>query len=176
MMAALRLLQDRGAGTVPPVDVVTDAAETLEKLAAVLEPYLVDEGSQLTGRLHEPGRGQSLVPVLEVDEWTADVVRGRFELGRFYLGRRAAHGGAVALLFDDILGRLANTDRSLCRTAYLHVNYRALTPIGEPLRLEARVDRIEGRKRFITGVVTHGNTVTADAESLFVEMRTDLTP
>jgi acyl-CoA thioesterase FadM len=67
--------------------------------------------------------------------------------------------------------RLANTGRSRSRTAYLHVNFRAISPIGHELRVTARVDRIEGRKRFLTGAIHHHGTLTADAEGLFVELR-----
>jgi hypothetical protein len=32
------------------------------------------------------------------------------------------------------------------------------------------VDRVEGRKRFLTGAIHHGDTLTADATGLFVEL------
>jgi predicted thioesterase len=51
------------------------------------------------------------------------------------------------------------------------VNFRAISPIGHELRVTARVDRIEGRKRFLTGAIHHHGTLTADAEGLFVELR-----
>jgi len=36
-------------------------------------------------------------------------------------------------------------------TAYLTTNYRAITPIGVELRVEASIDRVDGRKRWATG-------------------------
>ena len=77
----------------------------------------------------------------------------------------------LSLIFDEMLGRLANTGRTRSRTAYLHVNYRNITPIGPELRVEAPVDRVEGRKRFLTGAIYHDGTLTAAAEGLFVELR-----
>jgi len=75
-------------------------------------------------------------------------------------------------VFDDLLGRLANAGgRRTSRTAYLTVNYRSITPIGRELRLEGRVDRQEGRKRFLTGRLFDGDTLCADAEGLFIELR-----
>lgn len=173
MIEALRLVQERITTASPPHDMVAETADTLEKLAATLAPFEVDEGRQIAAhRIDLPGRGQALVPVMHLDEWDEEHVSAQVTLGRFYLGAGdAAHGGALGLVFDELLGRLANTGRSRSRTAYLHVNYRAITPIGPELRVSARVDRIEGRKRFLTGTIHHGDTLTADAEGLFVELR-----
>jgi acyl-coenzyme A thioesterase PaaI-like protein len=173
MIEALRLVQERITTASPPYDMVAETADTLEKLAATLAPFEVDEGRQIAAhRIDLPGRGQALVPVMHLDEWDDEHVSAQVTLGRFYLGAGgAAHGGALGLVFDELLGRLANTGRSRSRTAYLHVNYRAVTPIGPELRVSARVDRIEGRKRFLTGTIHHGDTLTADAEGLFVELR-----
>jgi hypothetical protein len=73
-------------------------------------------------------------------------VVGRVAFGRFYLGGNgAAHGGAIPLVFDEVMGRLANTGgRPPSRTASLHVNYRSITPIERELQLTARFDREEG--------------------------------
>ena len=57
------------------------------------------------------------------------------------------------------------------RTAYLTVNYRAITPIEVELRLEASVDRTEGRKTWATGRLYDGERLVADAEGLFVKLR-----
>jgi acyl-coenzyme A thioesterase PaaI-like protein len=173
MIEALRLVQDRVTAASPPHAVVTEVAGTLEKLAATLEPFAVGEADQITGHRSDlPGRGQAMAPTVHVDEWDARQVRGRVTLGRFYLGGGgAAHGGVLPLVFDEVLGRLANTGRSRSRTAYLHVNYRKITPIGPELRVQAEVQREEGRKRFLTGAIYHGDTLTADAEGLFVALR-----
>ena len=93
-------------------------------------------------------------------------------LGRFYLGSGgAAHGGVLGLIFDEAMGRLANTGRSRARTAYLRVNFQAITPIGPELRVTAQVDRVEGRKRFLSGAIYHDGELTADAQGLFIELR-----
>jgi acyl-coenzyme A thioesterase PaaI-like protein len=173
MIEALRLIQERITAASPPDAVVAETAGVLEKLAATLGPYEVDESRQIAGRRMDlPGRGQALVPVLDIDDWDEQHVRARVALGRFYLGAGgAAHGGVLSLIFDEMLGRLANTGRTRSRTAFLHVNYRNITPIGPELRVEAHVDRVEGRKRFLTGAIYHDGTLTADAEGLFVELR-----
>lgn len=174
MIDALRTLQDRLTAAAPPEDLVAEVTRTLTDLSARLEPHTVGERAQLTGHLvHLPGRGQTMAPVLHIDEHDHDHVRGRVTFGRFYLGGNGAvHGGAIPLLFDEIMGRLANTGgRPPSRTAYLHVDYRSITPVEAELRVEARFDREEGRKRFLTGTLHHGDILCAEAEGLFVALR-----
>jgi hypothetical protein len=153
-----------------------DAARLAEKLLGVtsaLQDRAVDENRAPIGtRLDLPGRGHPLLLPFVADEWTDSAVRGRVVFGRFHLGGNgAAHGGTLPLLFDEVLGRLnSGGGRTVGRTAYLHVNYRHITPIGRELDLDATLDRIEGRKRFISGRLRDGDTVVADAEGLFVEL------
>jgi acyl-coenzyme A thioesterase PaaI-like protein len=103
----------------------------------------------------------------------ASTLRGRVRFGRFHLGGNgAAHGGTIPLVFDEMMGRFANSGgRPVSRTAYLNVNYRNVTPIDTDLDIEARFEREDGRKRFLTGVLRDGDRVCADAEGLFVELR-----
>jgi hypothetical protein len=174
MIDALRLLQERITGTSPPRSLLAEMTDVFGDLAARLEPFAVPERRQITGRRTDlPGRGQALVPVFHADVSSDHEVRGRLTFSRYYLGGNgAAHGGTIPLMFDEVLGRLANAgDRPLSRTAYLHVNYRNITPIGVELRLEARFEREEGRKRHLSAAIYHGDVLTADAEGLFVALR-----
>lgn len=174
MIDALRVLQDRITAAAPPADLVADATKTLTELAARLEAYEVGEREQLTGHLVDvPGRGQTMSPVLHIDEHDGEHVVGHVTYGRFYLGGNGAvHGGAIPLLFDEILGRFANTGgRKPSRTAYLHVDFRSITPVGRRLWVTARFVREEGRKRFLHGTIHDGDTLCAEAEGLFVELR-----
>jgi len=57
------------------------------------------------------------------------------------------------------------------RTAYLHVNYRQIVPIDKELQVDARVDRVEGRKIFVSGRLSDGDSVLTDAEALFVLLK-----
>jgi acyl-coenzyme A thioesterase PaaI-like protein len=99
-------------------------------------------------------------------------VRAHATFNRFHLGGNgAASGGAHAVLFNEILGRLsAGGGRPLSRTAYIHVDYRSATPTGRRLELDATLDRVDGRKRFVSGRLRDGATTVADAEGLFVEL------
>jgi acyl-coenzyme A thioesterase PaaI-like protein len=174
MIEALRLLQDRVAAAVPDGTLVAEVTRDLVHAAELLAPAERDEWHRLSGTLEElPGRGSALVPVVQDVVSDGAGLRGRVRFSRHHLGGNgAAHGGTVPLLFDDVLGRFANAGgRAVSRTAYLHVNFRSITPINRDLRIEARFEREEGRKRYVTGVLRDGDTVCADAEGLFVELR-----
>jgi len=149
-------------------------AEQLRLLTQRLQQNAVDEDAAPIGtRLDLPGRGHPLLLPFVADEWGASAVRGRVVFGRFHLGGNgAAHGGTLPLLFDEVMGRLnSGGGRTVGRTAYLHVNYRHITPIERELHLEVTLDRVEGRKRFVSGRLRDGGTIVADAEGLFIELR-----
>jgi acyl-coenzyme A thioesterase PaaI-like protein len=174
LMEQVRHLQDAVAGAAPPPEVVAAAADQITAIARLLDAHHVDEADQIVGRRYDLiGRGQALTPPIRVVESDASHTVGHLNLGRFYLGANgAAHGGVIPLIFDEVLGRLSDAGgRPRSRTAYLHVNFRHITPIGADLVVESTLDREEGRKRFITGVLRHGDTVVADAEGLFVVLK-----
>lgn len=174
-LEVFRTLQDRVAAANPPVEVWEELSDQLAELSAQLATHEAAERLQPAGtRLDLPGRGHPLLLPFMPDELSDEYVSGRVVFRRFHLGGNgAAHGGTVPLLFDEILGRLANAgDRAVSRTAYLTVNFRAITPIGVELQLDATLDREEGRKRWLSGRLRDGQTVVADAEGLFLELRT----
>ncbi|MWA00855.1 PaaI family thioesterase [Actinomadura sp. LD22] len=174
MIESLRLLHDRITGAAPPPELLKEMTRAFEDLAVELGRYAVPEREQITGhRIDLPGRGQALVPVFTVDESDDEHVQGSVRFGRYYLGGNgAAHGGAIPLVFDEMLGRLANAGgRPISRTAYLRVDYRSITPLDRDLHAEAWFDREEGRKRFLRGVILDGETLCAEAEGLFVALK-----
>lgn len=173
MIEALRSMQNHIAAGRPTPALVADATEQFERLAAAFEAVQVPEAQRVFGRRRDlPGRGQALVPPISLETADAQHVVAHVTFGPLYLGSRAVHGGAIPLLFDEVMGKLANVGgRTHARTAYLHVNYRVLTPVGTQLRVAARVDREDGRKRFLSATLHHGETLLADAEGLFVGAR-----
>lgn len=86
-------------------------------------------------------------------------------------GPGRAHGGAVATLFDEALGR-ANVAAGLSgMTVALEVRFRAGAPLGTPLVVSARCDRVDGRKRFCSGELRAGDTLVAEATAVYVTER-----
>ncbi|WP_232839919.1 MULTISPECIES: hotdog domain-containing protein [Nocardia] len=173
MIESLRKMQDRVAGSNPPVSEIIEVTKRIDEIERLLSAYQVPYSESVAGHLDVPGRGQSMAPAFVVEDGDDDNVHGRVSFSRFYLGGGGAvHGGAIPLVFDEVLGRLANAGgRTRSRTAYLHVNYRAITPLDRELRLAARFDREEGRKRYLTAELRDGDTLLADAEGLFVSLR-----
>ncbi|MCZ4538349.1 PaaI family thioesterase [Gordonia terrae] len=77
------------------------------------------------------------------------------------------HGGVLALVFDQLLGSTAEFQGVPGMTGTLTVRYRRGTPLGV-IRGEARVDRVEGVKTFVTGTISVDGQVTAESEGIFI--------
>jgi acyl-coenzyme A thioesterase PaaI-like protein len=169
-----RTLQDKVVVSNPPEGVWDEAAARVQAAIDLLEPWAAPERERPAGsRIDLPGRGNPMLIPFLWDEVSPERTRGRATFRSFHLGgNSAAHGGTLPLLFDEVLGRAANTGFDhIARTAYLKVNYRKITPLDVELRVEGSVDRVEGRKRWASARLFHGETLIADAEGLFVELR-----
>jgi acyl-coenzyme A thioesterase PaaI-like protein len=82
------------------------------------------------------------------------------------------HGGVIAMVFDELLGCLGSLLGVGGFTGTLTIRYRALTPLGQPIRMRSWLDRREGRKAFIHGTMHDGATLCAEAEGIFIRPTT----
>lgn len=175
LVTAFREVQDSAARA--RLDETESAYITgrLQEIAARLDTLKVaPEDRTWSHRYDLIGRGSPFPP--QVSDGTIDPVHGRLAatvtFGASYVGAAdATHGGAMALIFDEMLGMCVNAGRPPSRTAYLHVDYRSICPLDTPLDLTVSIDRIEGRKRFVVAQLKEGDRLIAEAESLFVELR-----
>ncbi len=88
---------------------------------------------------------------------------------RFEGGPGLAHGGAVAALFDDLLGFVALIHQRPAVTAKLEVNYRHPIPLGVTIRSEAWLTSVEGRKLSVEGAgFAPDGTVLVEVLGLFL--------
>jgi acyl-coenzyme A thioesterase PaaI-like protein len=168
-----RTLQDKVVSSNPPEELWDEVSGLAENAIDLLEPWAAPEWQRPAGmRVDLPGRGNPLLVPFVWEEESDSHIRGRVVFRPFHLGGNgAAHGGTLPLLFDEVLGRLANsTGRAIGRTAYLKVNFRKITPIGITLQVDATVDRVEGRKRWVSARLLDDGNLVADAEGLFVEL------
>lgn len=171
---AVRTLQDHARAADAPDEVISEAADLVEKVSALLAPYEADEWHSPSGRrLDLPNRGNIMsVPMdLRVAD---DRVTGTVLFRRYHLGRNSAvHGGVLGLLFDSLLGfTTAKLTKSLFqRTAHLGIDYRKIVPIGRELQVDAGIDRIDGRKIFVSGRLLDGAEVLTEAAALFVRLK-----
>ncbi len=172
---AVRDVQDHARAADAPAEVISQAADLLSRVSALLAPYDTDEWHTPSGRRNDlPMRGNVLSIPNSVDPCEDGRLRGWARFRRFHLGRNGAvHGGIIAHLFDSVLGKTSFmlTGGPYQRTAYLHVNYRKIVPIEKELQVEAGVSRAEGRKIFVEMRLCDGGEVLADGEGLFVRLK-----
>ena len=176
MIAALRDFLDDVAAAAPDTATTVALTEDLRDWSKRLAQTAVGERRQIFARrLDLPGRGQTMSPNFIPVTGDQHSVQGTVTFGRYFLGGGGAvHGGAIPLLFDEVLGRLASSgDRAPARTAYLHTDFRSITPIGQELAVRAWFVGEQGRKRLLRAELTHDDTLCAEAEGLFIELRPD---
>lgn len=83
------------------------------------------------------------------------------------------HGGFVAAVLDEALGRTRHlTDHNVV-TGSLQVKYLRPTPVNVELVAEAWIAEIQERKMISRGVLRHGDVVTAEAQGIFVFLAKD---
>jgi hypothetical protein len=96
---------------------------------------------------------------------------GEVTFGAAYEGAPGwVHGGIVAAAFDQLFGHLQVAMGVPSLTGNLTIHYRRGTPLHTPLTFEARVERREGRRNHVTGRCFARGELTAESESVFVEV------
>ena len=186
---AVRDLIHRMVATAAPVDVFAGVAEDLREVAARFEAYpkeplytgrressLADAdevGSDYEGPFDlSPlmGRANPLAPPLRL-QVLDDRVVGTATFGAAYEGPPGCvHGGYIAAAFDEVLGLAQMLGGQPGMTANLEIDYRSPTPLLTEIRLEGRVDRIEGRKTFCRGEIYADDRLCAEAQALFISI------
>jgi acyl-coenzyme A thioesterase PaaI-like protein len=173
-ITAMRRLQDLAVSTKPADATWTTAAENVENVCKLLEDHRVPEGRAPAGRVIElPGLGHPLLPPWTIVDSGPNGVtmEGHFTPSHIG-GNNAVHGGMIPLLYDWQIGMIVSTaGHSPCRTAYLHVDYRNITPIDEPLTAHGRITEIDGRKIFVSATMTAADgTLLTEANGLMVRL------
>ena len=186
LSAAMRDVIERLVTTEAPEEELRVAAERLERYAAHLESHprqYVTWGTPEAATAGTVGGFFDLSPLMgranplapPITLWVdGDTVRGSARFGWAYQGPPGhLHGGFVAATFDEALGLAQSMTGHPGMTGTLTVRYRKPTPLNTDLRLEARVQRVDGRKIFTEARLYAGETLTAEAEAIFISV--DLT-
>jgi len=172
---AVRTLQDHARAADAPDAIITEAAELIEKVSALLAPYEADEWHSPSGRRMDlPNRGNVMSVPVDLYVTEDGRIAGTARFRRYHLGRNGAvHGGVLGLLFDSLLGFTAAklTKSMYQRTAHLGIDYRKIVPIGKELQVDAGIDRIDGRKIFVSGRVLDDGVVLTEGDALFVRLK-----
>lgn len=83
------------------------------------------------------------------------------------------HGGIVAAMLDEALGRAAmvGDHNHFMLTAKMEVRYRKPAPIGQPLQLHGRLERQRGRLMFARAELRlPDGTLVAEAEGMLADI------
>ena len=171
-VTAMRRAQDLAVSTD-----VTDwnlAADRVEDLIACLAPHEVAGGVAPAGRVATlPGAGSIAMPPWDIRRFEPEGVEIGVQFSRYHVGgNNAVHGGMIAMMLDVMCGIIIHAiDRPISRTAYLHIDYRNVTPIDVPLTVRGWASKIEGRKTFVNSELTdaHGTSL-AEANALMVRL------
>ncbi|MBA3654069.1 MAG: PaaI family thioesterase [Actinobacteria bacterium] len=180
---SVRSVIDRMFATKAPEDALADVTALVSQAAAILARYprsrpfegfpeAANAGDPHAFFDHSPfaGRANPLAPPIEMEIKDQTVV-GRVHYGAAYEGPPGSvHGGHIAAAFDEVLGMAQSLGGQPGMTGTLTIRYRKPTPLKTALRIEAGIDRIEGRKTFTTGAMYAGDLLTAEAEAVFIRV------
>ena len=174
----VRDLLDATIRTTVPADEVRAAQAEVEALVARLR------ADQLPGpagvRFNSEARAwnwgnavvglrNAVAPPLRIVHESAGHAWAEVELGAPYEGPPGlVHGGVSAMLLDHLMGETASAAFTrVTFTGTLTMTYRRGTPLGA-LRLEARIDREEGRKVWVVASIGDAEGPTVEAEGIFI--------
>ena len=187
LSAAMRLLTAEAVTTSGSPDLIAAAARLVRDAAALLEPGDHDRPYfSATGAVDaDPDDGitsffdysgllgplNPLAPPLRIRLEGASVI-GEVSYGRAYEGPPGCvHGGFIAAGFDEMLGLAQTLGGRPGMTGRLEIKYRRPTPLHTPLRYEAAVHSVHGRKITTRGQLLAGEELCAEGEGLFIGFR-----
>ena len=106
--------------------------------------------------------------------FTYDEARDRF-VSRFRLGKRFTgppghcHGGIIATILDEAMGKVNKRHDVIAVTAEITVNYLKPVPLNTPLRVESWEMQVKGRQHINTAeILNHNDEVLARSRGLFI--------
>lgn len=173
-LTAMRRAQDLAVSADPDTDTWELAADLAEGLVELLTPFDAAEGVGPANRVPNlPGAGSLLMPPYKIVRFDADGVELEVSFSRFSVGGNlAVHGGVLPLLFDSVFGMVIHAaGRPISRTAFLHVDYRNVTPIDTVLTARGWVREAEGRKAFVNAELRDPDgKLLAEANGLMIRL------
>jgi acyl-coenzyme A thioesterase PaaI-like protein len=182
---AMRLVIERLVPSNAPPTELRAAADGLERYAEALKAHprlLRVHGHAESANAGDVGAffdqspliglANPLAPPLTIGRTGDESAAATVTFGSAYEGPPGSvHGGFVAAAFDEVLGYVQSLSGAPGMTGTLTVRYRKPTPLHQELLFEAQLVRVEGRKIFTQATVKAEDTVTAEAEGIFVSVR-----
>ena len=106
--------------------------------------------------------------------FTYDEERDRF-VSRFRLGKRYTgppghcHGGIIATILDEAMGKVNKLRQVVAVTAEITVNYLKPVPLNKSLRVESREVEVKGRQHINSAeILNEKGEVLARSRGLFI--------
>ena len=167
---------------IAPEEVLGSVQQKLDECLELMKPhsgqeeramgyYDLDYGDNLNGlQPYSPfiGEYNPLAPPMDcrVD---GERLIGEMVLNELYEGPpNSVHGGVISGIYDQLLAMVGTLQGKAGPTAYLHIEYKQVTPLYEKVRFEAWIDRIEDKKIFVKGQCIHNDKLLSEAEALFI--------
>jgi uncharacterized protein (TIGR00369 family) len=94
----------------------------------------------------------------------------RFRLTKRFSGPPGhAHGGIIATILDEAMGKVNKLHQVIALTSQMTVNYLKPVPLDQPLRVESRELRVKGRKHVnVAEILNSKDEVLARGKALFI--------
>jgi uncharacterized protein (TIGR00369 family) len=94
----------------------------------------------------------------------------RFRLGKRYTGPPGhCHGGIIATILDEAMGKVNKIRHVIAVTSEMTVNYLRPVPLHQPLRVESREVKLEGRRHTnMAEILNEKGEVLARSQGLFI--------
>ncbi len=108
---------------------------------------------------------------LELERRPEGGVEGRFFVKQDHQGPPGfAHGGVIAAALDEAMSLVLHGQGTLALTGRLEVELRGPAPVGSFVRVEADVERVEGRRLHVVArALGEAGEELASARGVFVE-------
>jgi uncharacterized protein (TIGR00369 family) len=94
----------------------------------------------------------------------------RFRLGKRFTGPPGhCHGGIIATILDEAMGKVNKLRHVIALTSEITVNYLKPVPLNRPLRVESREVRVRGRRHInMAEILNQKGEVLARSKGLFI--------
>lgn len=178
---SVRRLIDATIRTEADHEVIASAAAKIDSVTAQLSAELmpgtfgergIDDGQGIASGNVVVGVRNPSAPPLVIHHGSNGSVWTEFTLGAAFEGPPGhVHGGVSAMILDHVLGATAHQPGRPAYTGTLTLRYHRRTPLLQPLRADAWVDRVEGVKTFAVGQLSGAGGVMVSAEGIFIHAR-----
>lgn len=179
LATSLRHLLDAVVRTGADEATLAQAADTVDRLTDTLSTQTFARTTEiswdsyraemsLVGGVAHPAAAQLRMSHI------ADEAAGTVTLGpAFEGGPGLVHGGVVSLLLDHAMAFATATLGRPVVTATMTLDFRRPTPLGEPLDVRSRIERVDGRKVHVTGSISAHDETTVECTGLFIQLQPD---